>query len=107
MLVHLVDASGLSGRDPLDDFDVINRELALSDADLAAKPQIVAANKLDLAATRDALPGVRQRFAERGVTLHAVSGATGEGTAELMARIAAAVAAARATAGEEQALPVA
>jgi GTP-binding protein len=107
VLVHLVDASGLTGRDPLDDLDVINRELALATPDLAAKPQIVVATKLDLAETRDALPGVRKRFAERGLTLHAVSGATGEGTADLMARIAAAVAAARATAGEQQALPVA
>jgi GTPase len=107
VLVHLIDASGLTGRDPLDDFDAINRELALASPDLAAKPQIVVVTKLDLAETRDALPAVRRRFAERGIVLHAVSGVTGEGTSELMARIAAAVAAARAPRDEEQALPVA
>jgi GTP-binding protein len=91
----------------VDDFDVINRELALADPDLATKPQIVALTKLDLAETRDALPAVRERFARRGIALLAVSGATGEGTPELVARIAAAVDAARATGAEEQALPVA
>src|SRR5207245_565827 len=41
VLVHLLDVSGLTGRDPLADFDALNRELALASADLAAKPQIV------------------------------------------------------------------
>lgn len=98
VLVHLLDVSGLSGRDPLDDFDVINRELALASPALAAKPQIVAASKLDLSETRTELPGVRERFAERGIELLAVSGATGEGTRELVRRIAGAVFASRAAA---------
>jgi GTP-binding protein len=96
VLVHLVDVSGLTGRDPLEDFDTINRELALADPALAAKPQIVVAGKLDLAETRDHLPDVRARFARRGIALRAVSGATGEGTHDLVLAIAAAVAAARA-----------
>lgn len=95
VLVHLLDVSGISGRDPVDDFDTINRELALASPELAAKPQIVAATKLDLAETRDRLPDVRARLAARGITLHAVSGATGEGTSELVALIADAVVAAR------------
>jgi GTP-binding protein len=95
VLVHLLDVSGLTGRDPLDDFDAINRELALASTALAAKPQIVVASKLDLAETRDRLGDVRARFAARGVTLLAVSGATGAGTRDLVSRIAAAVAAAR------------
>jgi len=95
VLVHLVDVSGLTGRDPLDDFDTINRELALASPDLAAKPQIVAAGKLDLAETRDCLPDARARFTRRGIDLLAVSGATGEGTPDLVRRIAAAVDAAR------------
>ena len=74
--------------------------------DLAAKPQIVVANKLDLAETRDALPGVRQRFAERGIELHARLRRHRRGDArELMApRSPRRVAAARARrAGEAQA----
>lgn len=97
VLLHLLDISGLTGRDPLDDFDAINRELALASDALAAKPQIVIAGKLDLAETRAALPGVRARFAERGIELHAVSGATGEGTRELVLLIANAVHAGRST----------
>ena len=100
VLVHLLDVSGLTGRDPLDDWDTINRELALASTDLAEKPQIVVAGKLDLAETRAALPEVRARFAARGIELRAVSGATGEGTRELMAVIGAAVRRARVRAPE-------
>jgi len=96
VLVHLLDASGLAGRDPVADYDAINRELALADPHLAAKPQIVVAGKLDLAETRDRLPAVRAVFAARGITLHAVSGATGEGAAALMGVVAEAVRRARA-----------
>jgi GTP-binding protein len=97
VLVHLLDVSGLTRRDPLDDFDAINRELALASPALAAKPQIVVAGKLDLAETRDRLAGVRDRFARRDIELFAVSGVTGEGARDLVRRIAAAVAATRAT----------
>jgi GTP-binding protein len=95
VLVHLLDVSGLTGRDPLDDYDVLNRELALASPELGAKPQIVVAGKLDLAETRAHLPAVRDALAARGVELLAVSGATGDGTRELVQRIAAAVFAAR------------
>src|SRR5262245_21523168 len=95
VLVHLLDVSGLTGRDPLADFDALNRELALASAELAAKPQIVVAGKLDLAETRANLPAVERAFATRGVTLHAVSGATGEGTRDLMHLVASAVQAER------------
>jgi GTP-binding protein len=95
VLVHLLDVSGLTGRDPIDDYDVLNRELALGSPELGAKPQIVVAGKLDLAETRERLPAVRAALAARGVDLLAVSGATGDGTRELVNRIAAAVLAAR------------
>ena len=104
VLVHLLDISGLTARDPLADFEVLNRELALTSPELGAKPQIVVAGKLDLAETRDRLPAVRAAFAARGLELHAVSGATGEGTHELMRVIAARVQAERATAGTGESL---
>ncbi len=91
VLVHLLDVSGLTGRDPMDDYDVICHELGAASPELAAKPQILVAGKLDLAETRERLPAVRERFAARGIELTAVSGATGEGTRELVRRIAAAV----------------
>src|SRR5439155_118610 len=63
VLVHLLDVSGLTGRDPVADYDAINRELELTSPRLAAKPQIVVAGKLDLAETRARLPAVRDAFA--------------------------------------------
>src|SRR5258705_228724 len=56
VLLHLIDLSGLSGRSPLADFDAINRELELFDPALAARPQVVVGNKLDLAESRANLP---------------------------------------------------
>ena len=79
LLIHLLDISGLTGRDPLDDYDAINHELAAFDPSLAAKPQIVVANKLDLVEARDRYPDLKARFAARGVELWAVSAATGDG----------------------------
>ena len=96
VLVHLLDVSGLTGRDPLADYESINRELELASPYLASKPQIVVAGKLDLAETRARLDAVRAAFLARGITLHAVSGATGEGTAALMRVVAETLARARA-----------
>ena len=93
VLLHLVDAGGLCGRDPLDDYDVINRELACFDAELAAKPQIVAANKIDLRGDATELAALRRRFAARGVELHLISVATGQGIDELLDALAASLAA--------------
>src|SRR5206468_4263384 len=70
VLVHLLDVSGLTGRDPLADYDAINRELALASPALAAKPQIVVAGKLDLAETRARLPAVHRALAARGIALY-------------------------------------
>ena len=87
LLLHLIDLSGLSGRDPLDDFDAINREIGLFDAELAARPQIVVGNKLDLAESRERLPHVERELARRGAELLAISAATGEGIEPLVARL--------------------
>ncbi|HZP41905.1 MAG TPA: GTPase ObgE [Candidatus Binatia bacterium] len=103
VLVHLLDVSGLGGRDPLADFDALNRELALASPALAAKPQIVVAGKADLAETRARLRAARAAFAARGIALHAVSGATGEGTRDLVRVVADAVRASRAAGRAEPA----
>ena len=55
VLVHLVDVSGASGRDPIEDFETIQRELAAFSPELAAKPQIVAATKMDAVGDPDAV----------------------------------------------------
>lgn len=92
LLLHLLDLSPASGRDPIEDFAVINRELALSDPALAAKPQIVAANKLDLAEARERFPEVQAALAAQGHTVLGISAATGEGLSELVVAIARALA---------------
>jgi GTP-binding protein len=79
ILLHILDASGLSGRDPLNDYDVINRELQLFDAEIACKPQIAVANKIDLVTDPADLDSLTQRFRERGIELHLISAATGAG----------------------------
>ncbi|HXU73715.1 MAG TPA: GTPase ObgE [Polyangia bacterium] len=84
VLLHLIEVSAEPGRDPLHDYDIINRELAQYSPELAKRPQIVALSKCDLTETREALDGWREKFAARGVTLHAVSAATGEGVKEVL-----------------------
>ncbi len=87
LLIHMVDGSGgLEGRDPLVDFHTINEELAAYSPELAAKPQIVAINKMDLAETRANLPRLTEEFATLGLNVHPISAATGEGVADLLRR---------------------
>lgn len=87
VLIHVLDVGGASGRDPLADFEMVNRELALFDPALAARPQIVAGNKIDLTGAREQLAAVRARLAERGIEVLGISAATGEGLTELVARV--------------------
>ena len=94
LLLHLLDASGMSGRDPEHDYDIINRELALFDPALATKPQVVAANKID-AAPPGFVDDLRARFAARGIVLRAVSAVSGAGVREVLDLLAAQVRAAR------------
>jgi GTP-binding protein len=84
VLVHLVELSLDPERNPLKDYDVINRELERYSPELAARPQLVALSKIDVTETREALDEWRAAFAKRGVELHAVSAATGEGVRELL-----------------------
>jgi len=83
-LVHLVCVRPGEESDPIADLDAIDAELALHDEGLASRPQVLALNKADLAETREAFPELEERLAGRGVTLHLVSAATGEGLDELM-----------------------
>jgi GTP-binding protein len=84
VLVHLVDVSSLSGRDPVADMDVIRRELELFDAGLAAKPQLVAANKIDALDDEDRARAVERRARELQLPFFRISGVTGEGVPELL-----------------------
>jgi GTPase len=93
VLVHLVDVSSASGRDPVDDFDIITRELTLfpgrdaSGERLQDKPQIVAANKIDALDDPSRLERLTQHLRHKGVPLYAVSAATGDGIPALLEAI--------------------
>ncbi|HEX6211192.1 MAG TPA: GTPase ObgE [Methylomirabilota bacterium] len=93
LLLHLLDLDPASGRDPLDDLGVIDAELAAYSPDLAARPQLVVANKVDLAdgdpAAAAALERIRRHCAAAGRPLHAISAATGRGLVELLRAVAA------------------
>ena len=84
VLIHVVDVSGASGRDPASDLDVLRRELELFDATLAAKPQVVAANKIDAVTSDEQLGSLEARAAELALPLFRISGVTGEGIPSLL-----------------------
>lgn len=121
LIVHVVDLTGdWEGRDPLEDYEVINRELALYADELANRPRIVVANKVDVAGTEEAADLLAQRVREDSIAaadgdefapspidpkLYRVSALTGEGVDGLKAAIATKVhelrEAARADAGND------
>jgi GTP-binding protein len=86
VLVHLVDVSGASGRDPVEDLHTVRRELELFAPALAAKPQIVAANKIDAAGPdrSDAVAALERRAAALDLPFVRISAAVGQGVPELL-----------------------
>lgn len=86
LIVHVVDVSGIEGRDPKEDFEVINAELAKFNEELAERPQIVAANKADMA-TDEQIESFRSYIEEKGIPFYLISAATTQGTAELMNKV--------------------
>jgi GTPase len=81
--VHVVDASGTSGRDALADFHAVREEARLWDPSLLEKPQLLVASKRDAVQADDPLPELRQAAAGLGVPVFPVSAVTGEGLTEL------------------------
>src|SRR5882672_9989138 len=86
VLVHLVDVSGATGRKPVEDLDVVRKELELYQPTLAAKPQIVIANKMDAVdpSTDDDIVALERRAAKLGLPFLRVSGVSGQGVPELL-----------------------
>ncbi len=84
LLVHVIDVSGIEGRDPLHDFEVINNELKKYNERLASLPQVIALNKIDLNPAREKLPEVKENLKKRGYTCFPISAVTGEGVKELI-----------------------
>jgi GTP-binding protein len=89
LLVHIVDVSGSEDRDPIEDFQKINEELRQYSADLAERPMIVAANKIDLLPPdSDNLERLRTYVTQQGYEFYEISAATTAGTKQLMRVIA-------------------
>jgi GTP-binding protein len=84
LLLHLLDLSDLSERNPLEDFRILNRELLLFDPDLAGKFQIVALNKMDSPGAKQKLPKVTGYFKKIKKEVYPISALTGEGLPELL-----------------------
>ncbi|HEX3646106.1 MAG TPA: GTPase ObgE [Vicinamibacterales bacterium] len=86
VLVHLVDMSGSTGRNPVEDLDTVRKELELFAPTLAAKPQIVVANKMDAVdpSHDEAVVALAKRAAELGLPFLRVSGVSGQGVPELL-----------------------
>jgi GTP-binding protein len=95
VLVHLVDVSSASGRDPVQDFDTIVDELRLFDPAVAAKPQIVVANKIDALDEPERLRALEQHVARTGHPFLRISGVTGEGVNALLEALWATISAER------------
>ncbi len=87
MLVHVVDISGVEGRDPLKDFETIGAELRQYSEKLAALPTLVALNKCDIAGAEENIKKFKKKYGKK-YELFEITALRGEGTAELVARIA-------------------
>jgi GTP-binding protein len=84
VLVHVIDVSETSGREPAEDFAVISRELALFDARLESRRQLAAANKIDLGVDGERINRLEKVLAVAGIPLYMISAVTGAGVPELL-----------------------
>ncbi len=86
VLIHVLDVSGMEGRDPIEDYRKINHELQQYNERLARRPQIIAANKMDLPEGQENFDRVAEFMKAEGREIFPISAATGEGMPELMER---------------------
>ncbi|MCR5342940.1 MAG: GTPase ObgE [Butyrivibrio sp.] len=87
IMIHVVDAAGTEGRDPFEDIEAINNELSKYNADITKKPQVIAANKIDMlpdGEDSEIIQKLRDKFEPQGVKVFATSTLTGKGINELL-----------------------
>ncbi|MGI6150622.1 MAG: GTPase ObgE [Christensenellales bacterium] len=84
MIVHVLDISGCEGRDPIEDYRAINRELSEYSETLANLPQIIAANKMDLSESEENLNRLKQALSDQGIEIYPISAATAQGLDPLL-----------------------
>ncbi len=84
LIIHLLDASQNESRDPVKDFNSINKELEAYDSSLTQKPQIIALNKIDIPSVRERASEIEREFEKIGKKLYLISAKSGEGIDELL-----------------------
>ncbi|MDE7187460.1 MAG: Obg family GTPase CgtA, partial [Lachnospiraceae bacterium] len=84
-ILHIVDAASTEGRDPVADIYAINRELEAYNAQIAQRPQIIAANKIDMIYdTEDPVARIKAEFEPQGIPVYAISAISGQGLRDLL-----------------------
>jgi GTP-binding protein len=89
LLLHLVDVSSASGREAVDDYETVDRELAAYNPELATRPQIVVATKIDILDDPERLAALKQQAEEDGKAFYAISSVTNKGVRDLVSAVAA------------------
>lgn len=86
VMIHMVDAASTEGRDPIDDIYKINEELRAYNPEIAKRPQVIAANKIDAiyAGDEDPIQRIRDEFEPKGIKVFAISAVSGKGLKELL-----------------------
>ena len=86
VIIHMVDAAGTEGRNPIEDIYTINKELEAYNVDIAHRPQVIAANKIDAIyeGTEDPIAALKAEFEPKGIKVFPISGVTGQGLNELL-----------------------
>lgn len=86
VMIHIVDAAGVEGRDPVADIYAINKELEAYNQEIAGRPQVIAANKIDCIYDQDNSPvdAIRKEFEPKGIKVFPISAVSGEGVKELL-----------------------
>ena len=87
LLLHVIDVSGIEGRNPVEDFKTINEELKKYSEKLSKRKQIIVANKIDIMQDESLLNDLEKMAKEKGIEIFKISGATGEGVKELLKRV--------------------
>ena len=86
VMIHMVDAASVEGRDPIEDILAINRELEAYNPELLVKPQVIAANKIDAIyeGENEIIENLRKTFEPEGIEVYPISAVSGKGVKELM-----------------------
>ena len=87
LLLHVIDISGIEGRDPVQDFYTINEELKSYSEKLSTRKQIIVANKIDVMQDDTSLKELEELAKKEGLELFKISGVTGQGVSELLNRV--------------------